>query len=271
MIVDGKNIADRIKQAVTERVSLLDHGPVLAVVTVGENPVTKRFVDIKRIFAADVGIHMEEHHYGDTIDADTLLAKIEDLALDSSIDGIVLQLPLPEHIDTEAVLGAIPINKDVDVISQETMARFAAGSSRVLPPVVGACKEILEDADIDVREKKAVVIGKGNLVGWPAATWLTQKGAEVTALDRSEQNLLDHTLDADIIVLGAGEPGILTPNMIQEGVVILDAGTSETGGKLSGDADAECATKASVFTPVPGGIGPITVAILFKNVIDLYG
>jgi methylenetetrahydrofolate dehydrogenase (NADP+)/methenyltetrahydrofolate cyclohydrolase len=269
MIIDGKQIAESIKKNIREKVAIEEHGPVLSIVSVGNDPVTERYLNIKRKFADDTGVHIEEHRFSETIETDTLLDKIEDLALDVSVQGIVVQLPLPEHIDADAVLGAIPITKDVDVISHEALTLFHAGSLSVLPPVVGACAAILAEKQIPLKDKKVVVVGKGRLVGRPASTWLAGEGALVEVISRSDTDIDEHTRDADIIVLGAGSPGILKPVAVKEGAVVLDAGTSEAEGKLVGDADPACATKCALFTPVPGGIGPVTVAMLFNNLIQL--
>lgn len=270
MIIDGKAIADRFRREIADTVATQERRPVLAVVVVGDDPVMQRFVRIKKDFAAACDIHIEEHAFKGTIDTDTLLRKVEDLALDDSVHGILVQLPLPEHVDTETILGAIPVEKDVDVISPTSLTAFAAGTSTVLPPVIGALKEVLTEAGVQIEGKHVVVMGQGYLVGKPAATWLAVEGAHVTVLDEKDGDIIGQTGNADILVLGAGVPGLIQPDMIRDGVVLLDAGTSESAGKLRGDADPSCASKCSVFTPVPGGIGPLTVAILFKNLITLH-
>ena len=205
-----------------------------------------------------------------SIGTDNLLKKIEELSLDVSVQGIVVQLPLPEHIDKKAVFGAIPANKDVDVMSSEGVMLFESGDFNILPPVTGAVREILESENVSVKGKKAVVIGRGKLVGRPMATWLEKEGAKVKVLTRKNTDMLSHIKEADILVLGAGNPSMIKPEMIKEGVVLLDAGTSEDKGKISGDADKLCADKCFVFTPVPGGIGPITISVLFRNLFTLF-
>jgi methylenetetrahydrofolate dehydrogenase (NADP+)/methenyltetrahydrofolate cyclohydrolase len=185
-------------------------------------------------------------------------------------DSIIVQLPLPAHIDTEAVLNAIPVELDADVLSAEARRRFEAGSPEaLLPPVVGAIKEILERSQVQVEGKRTVVLGQGWLVGEPAALWLGQQGAQVEVVDRADS--LESLKDAEIIISGAGSPRLITPERVSSGVVIIDAGTSESNGAIVGDATPECADIASVFTPVPGGVGPVAVACLFQNAALLTG
>lgn len=268
MIIDGKKIAEDIREDLRKKIAVLGHAPVLALVIVGEDPVIESFVQKKKKFAEIIGVHVEEHRFSETIHTDTLLGKVEELSLDSSVHGIVVQLPLPATVDSSAILGAISPEKDVDVISHEGMMIFESGESRFMPPVVGAMKEILDREGVSLPGKKVVIVGLGRLVGKPAEVWFKNLGMDVTVLTRTSTDISEDIKQADILVLGAGSPSLIKPDMIKDGVVILDAGTSEEKGKLVGDADSACAEKSSVFTPTPGGIGPITVAVLFKNLLE---
>lgn len=268
MIIDGKKIAEDIQGTLKRKIESAGHAPVLALVVVGEDPVIESFVRIKKRFAEKIGVHVEEHRFSEVIHTDTLLVKVEELSLDAGVHGIVVQLPLPATIDTEAVLGAIVPKKDVDVISHEGMMIFESGESRFMPPVVGAMKEILDREGVSLPGKKVVIVGLGRLVGKPAEIWFRNLGADVAVVTRTSIDIAEDIKQADILVLGAGSPSLVKPDMIKNGVVILDAGTSEEKGKLVGDADSTCAEKSSVFTPTPGGIGPITVAVLFKNLLE---
>ena len=270
MVVDGKKIAEDIKCELKRDVELLSHTPVLALVVAGEDPVIEKFIGIKKRFAKSIGVHIKEHRFSETIGTDVLLGKVEELALDESISGIIVQLPLPKHIEIDTILGAIPASKDVDVISKEGVALFESGGSYILPPVVGAFAEIIKREKIEVKDKNVVVIGRGSLVGRPAALWFKTKGANVKILDKTVVDITLEVQKADILISGAGCPGLVKPKMLKDGVVLLDAGTSEASGRLAGDADPFCAEKCSVFTPVPGGIGPITVAVLFRNLFILF-
>ncbi len=155
------------------------------------------------------------------------------------------------------------------MLSTEANLLFEEGGALILTPVVGAIKEICDEVDVKIRGKKVLIIGHGRLVGAPSAVWFKQQGGDVMVLDEPTLNLGDFTMDADIIVCGVGSAWLVKPEMIKKGVVIFDAGTSEEGGIVVGDADPRCEDIASVFTPVPGGIGPITVAMIFKNLLGL--
>ena len=184
-------------------------------------------------------------------------------------DAVIVQLPLPEHLDTSAILNTIPVELDADVLSAHAYARFTDNEdSALLPPVVAAIAEILERANVMVAGRGAVVVGQGRLVGMPAAAWLVNQGAEVMVVTKDEGDL-SRLADADIIISGAGSPALIQPEHVQESAALIDAGTSESGGAIVGDADPSCAEKVAVFTPVPGGVGPIAVACLFRNVMLL--
>lgn len=259
MIVDGKSIAEEIFSDLKEQVASLPRKPVLSAIVSAPNFETKKFLALKKKKADEIGVAVEVIELPHDVTTESAIAAIKKAVGVS--DGIVVQLPFPEHIDRDALIVAIPETHDVDA--------FLLKDEKVLPPVVGAVAEVLKSAQVEVGGKKAVVVGKGRLVGLPVFEWLIEKGAEVEVVAKDTPHIASHTKDADIIVLGAGSPGLLTTDMIKEGVVILDAGTSEEGGKLHGDADPRCALKASLFTPVPGGIGPITVAVLLRNLVVL--
>lgn len=267
MIIDGKKIAEDLKRTLKEGFSKYDN-PTLLLIIVGENATTEFFIRAKKNFGKSIGVKIEEERFEEGTSTEELIEAIKSAGERNDIKGIVVQLPLPEAVDTETVLNAIPIKKDVDVLSGKAMDEFGMGGL-VLPPVVGAIKEILERASVDVNGKNAVVVGRGRLVGEPASAWLKNNGANVKILDKETGDISPDTQKADILVLGAGVPGLIKPEMIKDGVVILDASTSEVGGVLSGDADPKCAEKCSILTPVPGGIGPITVAKLFENLLHL--
>ena len=267
MIFDGKQFSHELADELAERVKTFDRAPSLGVCMVGNNPVSKRYVGLKKRMAGRVGIGLEVHHYDESISTEELAKEISrTLALH---DGYIVQLPLPSHIDTSHILNSIPAEKDVDMLSSHVMDSFYKNETELIPPVVGVFAEILQKNNVDVVGKKVVVVGYGRLVGKPAEHWFKKYGASVTVVDLGD-SLEDAARDADIIALGAGAPGILRKEMVKDGVVVLDAGTSEDGGALKGDAEPSVADKASLFTPVPGGIGPVTVVVLFKNLVNLY-
>ncbi len=256
MIVDGKAIAKEILARTKLRAEKLSHRPnVLAYVAPDETLATRSYLKIKAKSAEEAGCDFKE---------------TSSMKFPSDADAVIVQLPLPPEMNTEEVLNAIPIEQDADVLSKIARERFERGDAdALLPPVVAAVHEILLQNNISVRQKKAVVIGRGWLVGGPVAIWLKNHGADVIVATKDSGDLGSILADADIIVSGVGSPHLITPKMIKEGVVLIDAGMSESNGALQGDADPACAPKCSLFTPVPGGVGPIAVACLFANAVML--
>lgn len=253
MIIDGKQIAADIQAELLVRGA---GGVSLHIIIVGENPVIESFVRKKREFAQVLGIEFLEYRFNESVTTDELQRVISDI----NDGGIVVQLPLPQHIDVAAVLAAVPPEQDVDGL---------APRSRYVAPVAGAVHEVLARTGVDVKDKQVLVIGKGRLVGEPTTKLLTALGAEVTVVDKetSQDALAALARKSYIIVSGAGVPELITPDMLTDGVVLIDAGTSTQAGVLKGDIAHECDSRASVFARTPGGVGPITVAVLFKNLI----
>jgi len=267
MIVDGRAIACELKEELRSILEKSKKAPSLAVFTVDSSLVTDTFISIKKAFASDIGVLVKEVRYSkEGVDTDLITKEIASVA--SVCDGIIVQFPLPPTINGDIVRNTIPISNDVDVISDAAIERFKQGDT-LFPPVVGAIKEVLERHEVPIFQKRVVIVGKGRLVGRPTTTWFRLMGADVDVVDVDTKDISKHTKKADILVLGAGVPGLVRPYMVSESAVLLDAGASESNGQLMGDADQKCAEKVSLFTPVPGGIGPITVAMIFKNLLYL--
>jgi methylenetetrahydrofolate dehydrogenase (NADP+)/methenyltetrahydrofolate cyclohydrolase len=237
MILDGKKIAEDILEGLDAT------GLVLGVVMDQGDAAARSFVAMKERAARRAGVELKRF-------------SPEDIEQALTCDGVVVQLPIAA---AGALIARIPPNKDVDALGQAPLVR---------PPVAEAVAEVLARAGVAVAGKKAVVVGEGRLVGVPVAHLLRESGAKVSVVSL-EQGSLAQLKDADIVVLGAGSPGLIKPEMLKPGVVLIDAGTSDLGGVVVGDADPRCAEVASVFTPTPGGIGPIAVAMLFKNLAVL--
>src|SRR3989344_465725 len=237
MLVDGKKIAEDIIAGLG--VSL--QGKRLGIVVGTQDSATDSFIKIKSRVAERLGVEVVRGELDELI---------------KTCDGVIVQLPIS---NSEQLLASLPPEKDVDALGLAPLARA---------PVAGAIAEILKYTGVEPRLKKAVVVGAGRLVGAPAAKLLRELGADVEVVTSGEGSLTS-LKTADIVVLGAGEPGLIKPEMLKQGVVLIDAGTSEQGGKLAGDADPACAEVCPVFTPVPGGIGPIAVAMIFKNLSEL--
>lgn len=257
MIVDGKEIAADILREVGVGVEALGRPLRLGVLFVSPDFATRKFIAIKEKRAQELGIEVikRELHPGITTEEAVAAAR----ALAAEADGVIVQLPITDSIDAERLMDAVPASKDVDVMGKGKI---------ILSPVTAALEAILLRHGVDPKGKRVVVVGRGKLVGEPAARWFSASGAAVTSVEEGD-DVAAETREADIIVLGAGHPGLLTPEMVKEGVVVLDAGTSESSGKLAGDAAPEVAAKASLFTPVPGGVGPVAVAMIFKNLLFL--
>ena len=271
MIVDGKKIRDDIKREIKRDVAFLALRPRLVLILVGSDPASVKFTSMKRAFAEDVGVECIIREFPESVTTEILCSEITELNRDPRVNGIIVQLPLPASIETDVVIEAIHPAKDADALRA-----LEEEERRVPPPVAGAVEEILERNGISPEGKHAVVVGYGRLVGKPVAQWLVDSGAHLRVIDEHTDAHIsaEALLNADIIVSGAGVPALIKPEMIKEGVVLIDAGTSESQelqGKLVGDIDPLCAEKASLFTPVPGGVGPITIAVIFKNVLLLIG
>lgn len=265
MRVDGKKIRDGIKERLTKDVSLLEEKPQLNVVYVGENAVIDRYVGIKESFGHDIGVEVKIHRFLADIEERELMGNVT--ALVDEGQPIIVQLPLPEHLNVETILDLVPHSLDPDMLSAESAEMFKEGKSAILPPVVASVKEILDYHCVDLDDKNIVIVGEGKLVGEPVRTWLINEGHSPVVLEKGgDQSVL---LDADIVISGAGDPHFIKPDMVKEGVVLIDAGTSDAAGVTMGDIDLACEDKATVFAAVPGGVGPITVAKLFENTVNL--
>jgi 5,10-methylene-tetrahydrofolate dehydrogenase/methenyl tetrahydrofolate cyclohydrolase len=260
MIIDGRTIAEGVLAALEEERKLHVGGPISLGILMGPgDAATESFIKIKSKSAQRLGVEVVRRELeSNATTADAVAALLD---LHGKVTGIIVQLPLPAAIDAGQVLAALAPQKDVDAIGPKP--HF------VTAPVAGAVREVLASTNTEVAGKKAVVVGAGRLVGKPVAQMLTEMGANVTFVTEDAGSLKE-LKDADIAVLGAGNPGFIKPEMLNPGIVLIDAGTSEAmGGKIMGDADPACANMASVFTPVPGGIGPIAISMIFKNLFEL--
>ena len=263
MIVDGRLLAlERKEEVRREREKF---GPLsLGVVMATKSSVTESYVGIKKRAAADLNIDVVEYRLPETA---TLEEIIDATRKAGSHDGVILQLPLPDGIDVEMAKNAIPTMLDVDVLSDSAFKLFQENNFGAVPPVPAAMWYILKRHSVSIEGANIVLIGGGRLVGKPAGVLFERLGAKVTTLIKGDS--LELTKNADIIISGAGSPALIKPDMVKEGVVIIDGGTSESSGKVVGDASPACAPKASVFTPVPGGVGPIAVVEIFANLVAL--
>ncbi|MEY4747450.1 MAG: hypothetical protein RLZZ416_499 [Candidatus Parcubacteria bacterium] len=262
MIVDGKTIAESIYEDLKPKFHALRRPVRLGIVVVGTNAVIESFVGIKSRAAERLGIVMERVN----VPASAGQGKIEQavLRLIDTADAVIVQLPLPQGTDTDRVLSLLPNEKDVDALNPTIL-----DEERIVhAPVALAVVEILQRNNVEIAGRRAVVVGAGRLVGKPSAWLLRSLGASVSIFSLEEGSIED-LKDADIVVSGAGNPGFIKPEHLRKGVALIDAGTSELNKKVVGDADPRCVDTASMFTPVPGGVGPVAVAMIFKNLLRL--
>ncbi len=263
MIIDGRAIADEILAGVKSRRRLIAKPITLGIVVFPGDVVIESFVGIKSKIARDVGIAMIRKDMDEPTTAAAMDA-VRSFKYDASVDGIIVQLPLPAGVDINAVLSEVPMEKDIDGINP-----FTRNNERLVrAPVALAVQEILQRSHVHVSGMRAVVVGAGRLVGLPSAALLRELGADVSMLTLTDGSTKD-LKTADIVVSGAGKPHFILPQHLKEGVVLIDAGTSETRGVIQGDVHPSCKDIARVFTPVPGGVGPIAVALIFQNLLDL--
>lgn len=260
MIVDGRALSRELLSSVRGTIS---RPYSVRAVTVSPSKATQSYLSIKKKKAEEAGMQMEVIELPEESTTEELVQSVKK----EGADAIIVQLPLPAHIDTEQVVNSIPLSKDADILSEAAYNAFLQGKG-LLPPVVGAVKEIFERHNVSLADKQILVIGAGKLVGRPVSTWLTQLGHSVITV-RSSEERDKYIQNANIVITGTGKPHSIIKDMLKEGVVLIDAGTSESNGALMGDADPSCSEKASLFTPVPGGVGPVAVACLFKNVASL--
>lgn len=270
MQIDGRKIRDKAVGDLKEEVFVMNVEPHLEIVTLGYSKVTDSYLRIKTKYAEQVGISVNISRLDEfltTAELESfLLHKLRDI---KNTDALVVQLPLPPQIDAVRILGSIPELRDVDVLNEETYKKWLLGESVYMPPVLGAVLECLNYTGIDLPGKKIVVVGRGKLVGRPVFDYFVKQGYEVESIDVDSKNSSNLIKGADVIVAGTGVPGLIKPEMIKDGVVLIDAGTSEVNDKVVGDIDVDCYEKSSFYTPVPGGIGPVTISVLLTNVVKL--
>lgn len=277
MIISGKELAASLKAQMAAEVATFEERygrvPHLAVILVGEDPGSVSYVTGKAKASAEVGIKNTTIRRPETISEEELLGIIAELNADEAVDGILVQLPLPKHIDSDKVIAAIDCSKDVDGFHPMNVAALWQKQPCVLPCTPKGIIKMLKVAGVEIAGKNAVVIGRSNIVGLPVSKLLLDENATVTITHSRTKNLGDVTSKADILVVAIGRPKFVTADMVGENAVVIDVGVNrdpETG-KLCGDVDfAAIEPKASVITPVPGGVGPMTICCLMENTIECF-
>ncbi len=272
-IIDGKAVSAAVKEEVAAEAAKLkdEHGLKvgLAVVIVGSDPASRVYVNNKKKACEAVGFRSTEYALDENTTQEQLLDLVNVLNNDKAVNGILVQLPLPKHIDEKAVINAISPEKDVDAFHPVNVGRIMIGDYAFLPCTPAGVMRLIESTGVDITGKQCVVIGRSNIVGKPQAMLLLQKNGTVTVCHSRTKNLKEICLTADILVVAIGKAKFVTGDMIKEGAVVIDVGMDrDENGKLCGDVDFESAEKvAGYITPVPGGVGPMTIAMLMKNTL----
>ncbi len=271
-LLNGKEVSQRVKNELRDEVAALkDKGifPGLAVIIVGDDPASRVYVNSKKKACGEIGVYSEEHALPKETTEEELIALIEKLNTRPEISGILCQLPLPKHISEERVLLAIDPKKDVDAFHPVNVGKIMIGNYDFLPCTPAGVMELIRESGIDPAGKECVVIGRSNIVGKPQAMLLLHANGTVTICHSRTQNLADVCRRADILVAAVGRAKFVTADMVKEGAVVIDVGMNRNEeGKLCGDVDFDAVKeKAAAITPVPGGVGPMTIAMLMKNTV----
>ena len=272
-LLDGNALSKKLRAEIAARGAIVTAKgvrPGLAVIVVGDNPASQVYVRNKVKACEDVGFHSVLERYPAELGEEELLARIATFNADSSIHGVLVQLPLPEHISTERILEAIAPQKDVDGFHVSNAGALMVGHPEFRPCTPYGCMKILESIDYPIRGARAVIVGASNIVGKPMAMMLLQAGATVTICNSKTRDLAHHTKDADILVVATGKPKMITGDMVKTGAVVIDVGINRLpDGKLCGDVDFDTAKYiAGWITPVPGGVGPMTITMLLMNTLE---
>ncbi len=275
MILDGKLVSKKLEEQLKTKVKELTkkykRAPSLVVVLVGENQASLAYVKSKEKASRRVGIAGHTLRLGESITEEALLQTIDKLNKDKSVDGMIIQLPLPDHINEDKILNAVLPEKDVDGLSLLNAGKLASRQKALLPATPKGIMMLLDYYKIPIKGKHAVVVGASNLVGAPMARLLLHANATVTICHIHTKDLAFHTKQADILVVATGVINLINCDMIKEGAVVIDVGINRSEGKIVGDVDyTSCENKASYITPVPGGVGPMTINALLHNVIEAF-
>lgn len=272
-ILDGKALAEKIKTQLKQKIAKLKKDkiiPGLAIILVGKDPASVLYTTKKMEACRELGIFCQKLDLPAEITQKDLLQKISELNSDSKIHGILVQLPLPKHLDTHQILQSISPEKDADGLHPLNLGNLLIDTHGLAPATPKGIIYLLESYKVEIAGKHAVIVGRSNILGKPLAAMLLNRDATVTICHRQTKNLANYTRQADILISGAGQAKLITKDMIKPGAVVIDVGVNRSGGKLVGDADFENLKDITSFiTPVPGGVGPMTIVMLLENVIQL--
>ena len=265
-IIDGKALAAKVREEVAASVAELGHVG-LATVLVGDDPASHVYIKHKQKAATDAGMDARDHKLPADTSQDDLLAFIAELNADDEVDGLLVQLPLPDHIDEHTVIEAIDPGKDIDGIHPYNAGRLMMGRPALVPGTPRGVMRMLEEYDVPLAGVNAVVIGRSNIVGRPMAQLLLHANATVTVCHSRTRDLAAHTSNADVLVAAVGRMHMVTAEMVKPGSTVIDVGMNRTDAGLFGDVDPAAAERAALITPVPGGVGPMTIAMVLQNTV----
>ncbi len=270
-LLDGRKLSQKVLNELKEEIKGIAKPLRLAICMAGVHPTAISFIKQKEKSCNDIGIGFKFYKYPEDITTAQLRKNVNAVSKLKKNTAVIIQLPLPPHINKQYMLNTVPPEKDIDALSEKSLGKFYTGRLPILPPTIAGIMKLLEEYKIGVKGKHAVIVGAGTLVGKPMATHLINQGATVTVLNEFTPDISQYTKNAEILISGVGKAGLITGDMVSDGVIVIDAGLAEVGeGKIRGDVDFESVSKkASYITPVPGGVGPMTVAMLLYNLVVL--
>lgn len=267
--IDGRKIANEILKLTRQGFTGLNFKPILVDVLVGDDPVSLSYIGIKSRAAESAGAKFRLVHLSGPVTTEDVVSAIAREQAQNDVRGLIVQLPLPKHIDKEQVIGAIDPGQDIDCLTPKNLSAFYSNHPRFIPPTAAAVIRILDSLTINLSNLTFVVVGQGSLVGKPVSFLLSQRNYIVKVADRSTENLRTMLKTADVVISGTGKAGLITPDMVKPNAIIIDAGTAESEGSIVGDVDRTAFTNFSgQLSPVPGGVGPVTVAMLYQNLLQ---
>lgn len=272
-ILDGRIVANKLKNEIKEKVSNLEVKPGLAVICIGNDPASQIYVKLKRKVCEELGIYIEEHFFNDNVTQKELIDLIDDLNEDDSIHGILLQSPIPYHLNILELFDRISPKKDIDGFNLVNVGKLSQGQDCFVPCTPLGIMRLLKEYNIEIEGKNCVVVGRSNIVGRPMAQLLINANGTVTVCHSKTRNLGEITKNADILIVAVGKPKFITQDMVKNGAIIVDVGINRVEGskRIKGDVDFEnVKDKCEFITPVPGGVGPMTIVTLMSNLLKAY-
>lgn len=270
ILLDGKSLSEKIKRDLINKLGCYENCPCLSVISVGDNASSKIYINNKKKACEQVGISFIHIHYEENIKEEKIIKKIKELNKDKNINGIIVQLPLPKKFDERKIINHIDSLKDVDGLTYNSSGKLFNNKSTFIPCTVKGIMEILNHYKIDLESKNVVIIGRSNLVGKPLMIECLNKNATVTICHSKTLNLREYTKNADILIVAVGQKYLIDKYMIKKDCIIIDVGINKVDGKIYGDVNPDVNDLCSYKTPVPGGVGPMTVCMLMKNTVDAF-